>query len=350
LQAENVHADNFQDALDNLDDEDYINGKYSVVYRCPVCGEVASELPTNCPICNTPGSSYVSYTTEDEDDEPGDNGGTQPGGGVQSGSGGSGASSSSISPDRAGTVVDTEVGEGDGDGEGEGTGAGSDVDLVDDEQDSPPLGAPETPGLAQPTDALAPSLDKSGGSGYVSGYPDNTFRPDGFVTRYEVASMIYALVLNEDKADYAGEAGNFTDVPADQWYTEAVGYLAAAGILSGYENGDFRGNNNITRAEFATIMAQFNKLNLDGSFPFADVPGGHWAYGYIKSSFNDGFVLGYDDGSFRPDNPITRAEAVTMINRMLGLDSADAQGEMRFSDVPADEWYYQEILLATNGL
>lgn len=196
-----------------------------------------------------------------------------------------------------------------------------------------------------------PVLDSSGSTGYIQGYPDNTVRPDNNITRYEVASMFYKLVTNEDKAEYAGAVSVFSDVADDQWFSEAVGFLTAAGVLNGYEDGTFRGDNPITRAEFVKIVTKFGEMNPEGDMPFSDVPDDHWAYNYILSAYNNGWIQGYPDGTFGVDNFIIRAEAITIVNNLLGWDAASADVELSpFTDLTGEEWYYNDILLAANGL
>jgi hypothetical protein len=222
-----------------------------------------------------------------------------------------------------------------------------------------PLGVPEIPETPDEPDGTPPDelekpipvLDKSGAKGYISGYPDNTVRAENDITRYETAVVFYNLVLDESKASYAQQISKFSDVDAGEWYSEAVGYLVAAEILLGYPDGTFMGDNPITRAEFATIISKFGELNLDGAISFTDVESDDWAYGFITSAFNDGLIKGYPDGTFRPDNNITRAEAVTIINRMLEWDSSDiGDASTGFTDLAIDEWYYNDIVLAVNGI
>jgi len=195
-----------------------------------------------------------------------------------------------------------------------------------------------------------PVLDKNRTEGYIYGYPDGAFRPNNNITRYEAASIFYTLIADTNKANYKSGVAKFSDVPADQWFSESVGYLVAVGVLSGYPDGTFNGNNTITRAEFVTIASQFGVLILDDEKDmFPDVSRDHWAFNFIKSAFNNSWISGYPDGTFGPERNITRAEAVVIINRVLEWDSASAQGENPFSDVVAGEWYYNDVLLAANG-
>ena len=192
-------------------------------------------------------------------------------------------------------------------------------------------------------------LDKSGATGYIQGYPDNTVRGDDNITRYEVAVIFYRLALDSSKASYASQASRFSDASTDDWYSSAVGYLAAKGVIIGYPDGTYQGDNAISRAEFVTIASRFADMALDADIPFPDVPSSHWAYDYVLSAYNYGWINGYPDGTFGPDLNITRAESVVIVNNMLGW-SATAQGEATFSDLTGGEWYYNQMMLAILGL
>ena len=217
---------------------------------------------------------------------------------------------------------------------------GSDEEEIGDDE-SPPLASVEAP---------IPVLDKSNEKAYLSGYPDGTFHPDDYITRAETASLIYALVTNDDKADYAEYAARFSDVAADDWYVASVGYFTAAGIVIGYPDSTFMGDQAITRAEFAAILSRFEATGADGDLPFDDVES-HWARDEIQIAYSNGWVNGYPDGTFKPDASISRAEAVAMVNRMIGRDLSQYEGyPMKFTDVPEDEWYYMDITAASNDI
>ena len=180
------------------------------------------------------------------------------------------------------------------------------------------------------------------------GYPDGTARPEANITRAETASMLYALVIDEGKADYKERASNFSDVGANRWYSEAVGYLTAQGIIMGYPDGTFMGDRAISRAEFAAILSRFGELDTGGAMPFADTQN-HWARAEILTAYNKGWIYGYPDGTFQPDRSIARAEAIAMVNRAIGRDASSYAGHpMKFSDVPASSWYYNDIAAASN--
>ena len=207
-------------------------------------------------------------------------------------------------------------------------------------EEEPPAGLGELGG---------PQLDMSNLKAYVNGYPDGTFHPNADITRAEAAQMLYSLIINEDKADYADNALKFSDVSADDWYVKPVGYLSKWEIIKGYPDGTFKGDDAITRAEFCAILTRFVKLDEGGALDFNDVEASHWAYDNILTAFNKGWIIGYPDGSFRPEASITRAEAVTMINRAIGRNVEDFSScAMKFSDVGEDEWFYANILAASN--
>ena len=252
-----------------------------------------------------------------------------PPGGTTDGGGGGGGGSSTI---LATPTPEPTPGEEPGEGETEGGDDGAD-------------GA----GTAVITGAPLIQLD-AGGEGYISGYPDNTVRADANVTRYEVATIFYRLAVDDAKESFAAEAGKFSDVAAGEWYTNAVGYLAAKGIILGYPDGTFKGDNAITRAEFVTIASKFSDLSPGSGIPFSDVAGDYWAYDYIATAYNNGWINGYPDGTFGPERNITRAETMVIVNNMLGWDADSVEDvETQFTDLAGDEWYYNQVLLAVFG-
>lgn len=146
---------------------------------------------------------------------------------------------------------------------------------------------------------------------YISGYPDGTVGPDKFITRAEAATMFYNLSSSK-----TGDGKIFSDVPMDQWYSKAVMTLAGEDILTGYPDGTFRPNDSITRAEFVTMALNFAGENQGAVCDFEDVPENMWYYGIIAGATEKGWVSGYPDGTFRADTRITRGEATSIINRM----------------------------------
>lgn len=177
---------------------------------------------------------------------------------------------------------------------------------------------------------------------YINGYDDNTFRPDNSITRAETAAML--LRINDSNTNVTAD-DMFTDVAEDTWYKDTVNQAAALGIVNGYEDGTFKPESEITRAEFTAMLTRLTGDNLTGELPFDDVAPSHWGYDSIYSAYSAGYMNGYDDNTFRPDIPITRAEAVKMIN--MAFDRTDySNTENPFSDISSEHWAYQAILEA----
>jgi uncharacterized repeat protein (TIGR02543 family) len=149
---------------------------------------------------------------------------------------------------------------------------------------------------------------------FLRGYTDGSFAPDNNMTRAEVAQMFYRLLLSRDVEITA----SFNDVQDNQWYATAVNTLASLDILRGYEDGSFMPNESITRAEFTAIAMRFGKLDNSGQNKFSDVSADAWYYDYIVGSIKYGWITGYEGGVFMPESKITRAEVATVTNRMLG--------------------------------
>ena len=187
---------------------------------------------------------------------------------------------------------------------------------------------------------------------YMQGYPDKTFGPRKNMTRAEVAAMFARLTAG----GFIIEPGSigFKDVKVSAWYYKHVSFLAEHGILEGYKDGSFKPGAAITRAEFATIAARFDDLE-GGENIFKDVEG-HWAEEYIKSASSKGWIVGYPDGSFRPNENISREEAVTMVNRMLErqadpkfIEENIGKGIVSYTDLKKKRWSYLDIMEASNA-
>ena len=206
-----------------------------------------------------------------------------------------------------------------------------------------------TPPPVDPGDK--PELNAEDHYAYIVGYPDGTVRPEGDITRAEVATIFFRLLTDESRDEFWSQTNDYTDVDADAWYNNAVSTLSNAGILNGYEDGTFQPDGNITRAEFATITARFFEATYEGEDLFSDIAG-HWAADYINQAANAGIVDGYPDGTFRPQQNITRAEAMTMVNRTIDRHP-DAEhfldGMITWSDNHEDAWYYEQVQEATNS-
>lgn len=182
---------------------------------------------------------------------------------------------------------------------------------------------------------------------YMNGIGGGQFAPNANMTRAQVARMFYNLLVNKSVA----VTTNFSDVEQGKWYTEAVNALASLGIIQG-SNGKFRPNDPITRAEFIAIAMRFANMVSGASASFKDVPTNAWYYDSIASAVAYGWIGGYSDGSFRPTKPITRAEVVTIVNRMLdrSFDSSVSIGFVtNFSDVPVVHWAFAAIAEATTS-
>lgn len=187
---------------------------------------------------------------------------------------------------------------------------------------------------------------------YVHGYPDGTVHPEGDITRAEVAAIFYRLLSTDYRQSVYSERNGFLDVRSTDWYNTAVSTLAQAEILSGYPDGTFRPNAPISRAEFAAIVTRFAEKTHYDREAFTDVTASHWAYESICIAKALGWVGGYPDGSFRPDNSISRAETITLINRVLNRRVDKERmlpGMVTFSDNSPDAWYYEAVQEATNS-
>ena len=212
----------------------------------------------------------------------------------------------------------------------------------------PPVDPDPTP---DPDPGDKPELNTEDHYAYIVGYEDGSVQPEGDITRAEVATIFFRLLTDESRNEFWSQTNNYTDVPADAWYNNAVSTLSNAGIIDGYEDGTFKPDGNITRAEFATIAVRFFEATYDGGDLFSDIAG-HWAQDYINEAANAGIVDGYPDGTFRPQQYITRAEAMTMVNRTIDRhpDADHLLDDMIvWPDNPETAWYYEQVQEATNS-
>lgn len=210
-----------------------------------------------------------------------------------------------------------------------------------------------------------PSLNTKDHYGYIIGYPVDYYtgqpttdqtkkpvRPEGKITRAEVATIYFRMLTDESRTKFWSQSNSYSDVKAGDWFNNAVSTLSKAGIIAGYEDGSFRPNGYITRAEFATIAARFFDVTYNGKDLFPDISG-HWAKDYINQAANKGFVNGYEDGTFKPDRNITRAEAVTLVNRTLDRhpDKNHFTKDMLVwpDNMDQTKWYYADMQEATNS-
>lgn len=188
---------------------------------------------------------------------------------------------------------------------------------------------------------------------YIVGYSeDGTVRPNANITRAEVATIFFRLLTDEARDQFWMTTNNFSDVLPNDWYNNAVSTMVNMGIIQGYEDGTFRPNANITRAEFAAIAARFMSSGYDVEEDlFTDIAN-HWARESINDAAMAGWINGYEDGTFRPDAAITRAEAVTLVNNVLQRKpDADHMFDsmIKWPDNPESAWYYEAIQEATNS-
>jgi len=182
---------------------------------------------------------------------------------------------------------------------------------------------------------------------YVDGYPDGTVAPDKQITRAETATIFYRLLKTQGTAP----GGSFSDVKDSDWFAVAVNYLASIGIIEGYPDGTFKPSQPITRAEFAAMASRFEYMeDTETSARFSDVAITSWANSYIISVSSKGWMNGYLDGTFRPANNITRAEVVKTVNQMLdrAIDpSVLSTITNPYSDISPTHWAYGDILEAS---
>ena len=197
-----------------------------------------------------------------------------------------------------------------------------------------------------------PKLNTADHFAYVQGYPDGTVKPAGNITRAETAAILFRLMDDASRKTYYSTKSGFRDVASGSWYNTYVATLNNAGVITDSSNGYFRPNEAITRAELAAMLAKFSETTGAANY-FNDVSAKYWAANAIAICAKLGWITGYPDGTFRPDRNVTRAELMAMINRATGRapKSADAflPGMKTWSDNTADKWYYLDVQEATNS-
>ena len=199
----------------------------------------------------------------------------------------------------------------------------------------------------------AAELNRTDHLAFLSGYANGTFEPDRNMTRAEVTTM-FARLLTEKMAADQTYSNTFSDVAKSHWAANYIGYMQQFGIITGYADGSFRPDASVTRAEFAAIASRFEKLT-EGTKSFSDVPSSHWAAKYINFAATRGWVNGYADGTFRPNNSITRAEVAAVTCRLLERNADQSYirshlSELRaFTDVSESHWAYWYTMEAANG-
>ena len=200
---------------------------------------------------------------------------------------------------------------------------------------------------------VGPQLNRDDHVAYIMGYPDGTVQPEGQITRAEACTIFFRLLTDSSRDYYFARTNDYSDVNRGDWFNNAISTLSNAGIVTGYNDGTFRPNQPITRGEMAKIIANFANLNK-GTKSFTDLSG-HWSKSYVELAAGNGWIAGYPDGSFRPDQKITRAETVTMINRVLErvpakeLRLLSRSIMLTFPDNNPGDWYYIAIQEASNS-
>ena len=209
------------------------------------------------------------------------------------------------------------------------------------------------PGEKGETIKSGPQLNRDDHVAYIMGYPDGTVQPEGEITRAEACTIFFRLLTDETRNANSTKSNSYSDVAAGAWYNHAVSTLSAMGIVKGDSHGKFNPNAPITRAEFAAIAARFDDKANTTTADFSDIAS-HWAKNEISAASNNGWITGYPDGTFRPDNKITRAEAMTLVNRVLKRlpeTEEDLHDDMiKWSDnSDVSQWFYLDVQEATNS-
>ena len=197
-------------------------------------------------------------------------------------------------------------------------------------------------------------LNKEDHFNYIIGTPEGLSLPTANVTRAEVATIFFRLMTDDARAKFDSLDNNFSDVAKGKWYNRAISTLAKAGIIKGDPAGTYRPDDPITRAEMAAIIARFGDFK-EGGKTFSDISG-HWAQKYIELAASNGWINGNPDGTFKPNNNITRAETVAMINRVLDRQTKDVSDLLPVSqmtnwsdNMDTAKWYYRDMQEATNN-
>ena len=208
------------------------------------------------------------------------------------------------------------------------------------------------PGMIIPINPPTPELEKGDHYAYIIGRDDGLVHPEDEITRAEVATIFFRLLTEDTRNYYWSQSNPYSDVSESDWFNNAVSTLTNAGVLYGRPGNVFDPNAPITRAEFAAIAIRFFGGEYEGADQFSDISG-HWANNEINRAYVNELVNGYPDGTFKPDNNITRAEAMTIINRVLERkpDKDNLLDDMvKWEDNSNTEaWYYADVQEATNS-
>ncbi len=232
------------------------------------------------------------------------------------------------------------------------SGGGSDPDYVPKDNDNGSDDSKDNVEIIDPDVPMADALEDVDHFAYIVGRPDGNVYPETEITRAEVATIFYRLLKEDVRKELWTKENPYPDVNIDDWFNVAVSVTTNGKIVHGYPDGTCKPNNNITRAEFATIAAQFLSSDYVGDDKFSDIDS-HWAEKYINRAAQAGWIKGYPDGTFKPDRNITRAEAMTLINAVLGRtpDKDKLKEDMiKWPDnADTSKWYYAQVQEATNS-
>lgn len=185
---------------------------------------------------------------------------------------------------------------------------------------------------------------------YIKGYPEGDVRPNNNLTREEAATIFYRILTKEAKEKFKTEVNDYTDVNETRWSNKSISTLSNIGILTGFPDGSFGPTQTITRAQFATMVYRFYNVKYSGPDKFTDIAG-HWAQSSINAIAVKNWIKGYEDSTFGPNNDITRAEAVTIINRILEREFSAEKFDNKeiFTDCSTTNWFYADIMEASTG-
>ena len=188
--------------------------------------------------------------------------------------------------------------------------------------------------------------------GYINGYPDGSVQPDGKITREEMAAILYRIKNKQYDEPFSVKGDVFPDVTVSRWSVSDIEYMAKYKVIEGYPDGEFKPSRNLTRAEFAALIRRFTGLeqsDVENIFP--DLTNEHWAYEDIMALYGEGMLSGYEDGTIRPENEISRAEVMKVVNLLLGRNPSEPYVKSLdynpFNDLETDKWYYVIVLEAT---
>ena len=200
-------------------------------------------------------------------------------------------------------------------------------------------------------DEEKPQLNLESHEAYMIGYPEGVFLPNGNITRAEAVTIFFRMLTEESRNAFWSTTNQFNDVKNGDWYNNALSTMANANIIEADVNGDYRPDEDITRADFAILLSKFFQVSETTSHKLSDIEG-HYAESEIAKVAAKGWIIGYPDGSFRPNESITRAETAKLVNRILERTPHREklkENMIKFSDVLKDEWYYIEVCEATNS-